>query len=108
MSFNEDYAYGGDLTGAVTASLVGLSWDVTQLISRDAKVRAAKAGAASVDLDIAWQEWQTAEAARTAVYDLASQEAQLELRARSPDNWRRRMFRSFVPRSSSTTRLCWI
>ena len=79
VSFNEDYAYGGDLTGAVTASFVGLSWDVTQLISRDAKVRAAKAGAASVDLDIAWQEWQTAEAARTAVYDLASQEAQLEL-----------------------------
>ena len=79
MNFGEDYPYGGTLVGNVTASAVGLSWDVTQLISRDAKVRAAKAGAASVDLDIAWQEWQTAEAARTAAYDLASQRAQLEL-----------------------------
>ena len=82
ITFGEDYPYGGVLANAVTASQVGLSWDVTQLISRDTKIRAAKAGAASVDLDIAWQEWQTAQAARTAVYDLVSLEAQLNLTRR--------------------------
>jgi len=79
VNFGEDYAYGGAIDGAVTASVVGVSWDVTQLISLDAKVRAGKANAASVDLDIAWQEWQIAQAARTAVYDLFSLQAQLEL-----------------------------
>jgi len=79
ITFGEDYPTGGAITGAVTASQVGLSWDVTQLISRDAKIRAAKAGADSIDLDIAWQEWQIAQAARTAVYDLVSLQAQLNL-----------------------------
>jgi outer membrane protein TolC len=79
VNFGEDYPYGGAIDGAVTASAVGVSWDVTQLISRDAKVRAGKANAASVDLDIAWQEWQIAQAARTAVYDLFSLQAQLDL-----------------------------
>ena len=58
---------------------MGLSWDVTQLITRDAKVRAAQANADSVDLSIAWQEWQIAQAAKTAVYDVVSLEAQLAL-----------------------------
>jgi outer membrane protein, heavy metal efflux system len=79
VNFGENYPYGGAIAGAVTASQVGLSWDVAELISRDAKIRAAQAGAASVDLDVAWQEWQTAQAARTAVYDLASLKAQQEL-----------------------------
>jgi len=79
INFGENYPYGGAIAGAVTASQVGVSWDVAELISRDARVRAAQAGAASVDLDIAWQEWQIAQAARTAVYDLASSQDQLTL-----------------------------
>ncbi|MGD0464669.1 MAG: TolC family protein [Tepidisphaeraceae bacterium] len=79
VTFGEQYPYGGALEGAVTASDVGLSWDVTQLISHDAEVRAAQANAASVDLSIAWQEWQIAQAAKTAVYDLVSLQAQLAL-----------------------------
>ncbi|MGA2442305.1 MAG: hypothetical protein ABSH08_15235, partial [Tepidisphaeraceae bacterium] len=47
VNFGEDYPYGGAIDGTVTASAVGVSWDVTQLISRDAKVRAGKANAAS-------------------------------------------------------------
>jgi outer membrane protein TolC len=74
-----DFPYGGSDEGAVTAHAISLSWDVTQLISHDAKVRAASAQAASVDLDVAWQEWQIAQAARTAVYDVISLQAQLEL-----------------------------
>lgn len=82
LNFGENYAIGGVLANAVTASQVGLSWDLTELLSRDARIRAAKAGAASVDLDIAWQEWQTAQAARAAVFDLASLQAQLDLTKR--------------------------
>lgn len=40
---------------------------------------AATQTAESVDLTIAWQEWQVAEAAKQAVYDLISSEAQLQL-----------------------------
>lgn len=79
VTFGEQYPYGGVIQGAVTASDVGLSWDVTQLISHDAKVRAAQANAASVDLSIAWQEWQIAQAAKAAVYDVISLEAQVAL-----------------------------
>jgi cobalt-zinc-cadmium efflux system outer membrane protein len=79
LSFGEQYPYAGPLQGAVSASNVGLSWDLAQLISRDAKVRASRANAASVDLAIAWQEWQTAQAAKSAVYDVISLEAQLAL-----------------------------
>lgn len=79
VTFGEQYPYAGAIDGAVTASDVGLSWDVTQLISHDAKVRAAQANADSVDLSIAWQEWQIAQAAKTAVYDVVSLEAQLAL-----------------------------
>lgn len=43
---------------------VGLSWNVTPLLSRGARVSAAEEHLASVDLDIAWQEWQVAQAAR--------------------------------------------
>ena len=79
ITFGEQYPYGGAIDGAVTASDIGLSWDVTQLISRDAKVRAAQANAASVDLSIVWQEWQIAQGAKAAVYDVVSLEAQLAL-----------------------------
>lgn len=40
---------------------------------------AAQAGAASVDLSIAWQEWQIAQAAKSAVYDVVSLQAQAAL-----------------------------
>ena len=54
----------------------GLAWDVQQLITRPARLRAARFARAQVRLDIAWQEWQTALAARQAVRDLAAYRAQ--------------------------------
>lgn len=42
----------------------GLSWNVTPLLSRGARVSAAEHNLASVDLEIAWQEWQVAQSAR--------------------------------------------
>ncbi|HSV15548.1 MAG TPA: TolC family protein [Tepidisphaeraceae bacterium] len=77
LSYNYDVVTGGNTEGAVNAWGLGLSWDVTSLISHETKLNAAKAGAAAVNLDIAWQEWQIAEAARTAVYDLLALQGQL-------------------------------
>lgn len=56
---------------------LGLDWDVSALITHDAKVRAARAANASVDLDVAWKEWQVAQAAKTAAYDVVALRAAL-------------------------------
>ena len=55
----------------------GLSWEITSIISRDSKIAAARADAVSVDLDVAWQEWQAAQAAKLHVYHLAFFDQQL-------------------------------
>lgn len=49
---------------AVLGYGVGLSWNVTPLLARGARVSAAEENLTSIDLDIAWQEWQVAQAAR--------------------------------------------
>ena len=70
LDFTLDPVTGGDTAGTTTGYNIGLSWEVTALITHDAKVAAARNQADSVDLDVAWQEWQFAQAARKAVYDL--------------------------------------
>ncbi len=79
FSYNADFVTGGDTTGTFNAYGLGLSWNVTSLLTHDAKIDAARAESASVEMDIAWQEWQVAEAAKTAVYDLVAVQRQLEL-----------------------------
>lgn len=64
---------------------LGLSWDFTALVARPAKVDAAKAQAASVDLDVAWQEWQVAQSAKSAAWKMLSLQAQLAM-ARQADS----------------------
>jgi len=63
--------------GEVNSYTVDAAWDISGLITRGAKRDAAKAQAASVELDVAWQEWQVAEGAKTAVYRVIGLEAQL-------------------------------
>jgi outer membrane protein TolC len=60
-----------------------IEWEVSSLITRAAKLAAARNAADSVDLDIAWQEWQTAQAARLAVYRVVSLQAVLDLARRA-------------------------
>ncbi len=77
LTLNYGWVTGGVTTGAVSPYGFGLSWDITSLITHRAKQNAARAQATSVYLDVAWGEWQTAEAAKTAVYDQVALEAQL-------------------------------
>ncbi|MCX5654421.1 MAG: TolC family protein [Planctomycetota bacterium] len=65
------------MPGEVDGYTMGMAWDVSGLISLGTKIKAAKAQAASVELDIAWQEWQVAQAAKTAVYRCMGLELQL-------------------------------
>ena len=62
-----DSVIGGNTPGTQAGFGYGASWDVRALFSALPKYTAAKAGARSVQLDVAWQEWQAALAAETAV-----------------------------------------
>ena len=55
-----------------TAQGLSLSWEISALLARPAQIEGAKAHARSIDLDIAWQEWQVAQAARLHVLRLAA------------------------------------
>jgi cobalt-zinc-cadmium efflux system outer membrane protein len=78
-TYSLDAPTGGDTTGRVTAYGLGLNWDVTSLIFRVSKIGRAKAHDAAVALDIAWQEWQVAQAAKAAVYQVVSLQNQIAL-----------------------------
>jgi outer membrane protein TolC len=78
LDFTFDPVTGGNTLGAKNAYSVGPSWEVTALITHEAKVAAARAESDSVRLDVAWQEWQFAQAAKKAVYDLISLREQLK------------------------------
>ena len=86
LDFTLDPVTGGDTAGTVTGYNVGISWEVTALITHDAKQAAARAELRSVRLDVAWQEWQVAEAAKKAVYDLVALRAQVA-EAQAVDKW---------------------
>ncbi len=77
FTYNYAWVTGGNTAGAFNPYGLGVNWDVTSLISHDAKVKSATASGAAVNLDIAWQEWQIAEAAKIAVYDLLALQSQL-------------------------------
>ncbi len=77
LSANADLPLGADHADSFTAYGIGADWEVTSLITLDAKKRAAAANSAAIELDIAWKEWQIAETAKLAAYDVLALEAQL-------------------------------
>lgn len=79
LTYSLDVPTGGDTAGRVNAFGLGLNWNVTSLITRASRVREAKAQGEAVDLDIAWREWQVAQGAKAAVYQLSSLRRQIVL-----------------------------
>ncbi len=77
LSGNLDFVTGGTTAGSRTGFGYGLSWDLRALITHGQDVASARAEEMSVRLDVAWEEWQTALAARSAVYDLVALRAQV-------------------------------
>ena len=79
LSYNFEVPTGGDTAGKVNEFGLGLSWNIASLISRSSKVSEAKARKEAVDLDIAWQEWQVAQAAKADVYQVVVLKNQIAL-----------------------------
>ena len=71
FTYSLDIPTGGKTQGTVDAYGLTLDWGIAPLITRGARVDAARAYAASVDLDIAWKEWQVAQSAKQHVYRVA-------------------------------------
>jgi outer membrane protein TolC len=67
----------GALADTTTGAHVGIAWEITALVTRDANVRASEANAQKVDLEIAGQEWQLALEARLVGRRLAASEREL-------------------------------
>ncbi len=72
LAVSQDVPSGDSGAGLVTAHTAQLSLDLTAMLTRGLRRRAAKAQQQSVDLDVAWQEWQVGEAAKLSVYRLSA------------------------------------
>ena len=68
----------------------GLSWNVTPLFSRGARVSAAEENLTSIDLEIAWQEWQVAQAARLHAIAAIYLQRRVAVARELEDTWQRR------------------
>ena len=79
LSYGMDFPTGGETAGTVNAFGTGLDWDIGSIITHQTRVDSAQAHADSVNLEIAWQEWQVAQAAKLHVYRLVIAEKQLAL-----------------------------
>lgn len=77
FAWNSDSPSFGATTGAQHADAESLSWDVSKLSPRNARIQSATSIADSVNLDIAWQEWRVAQEARQAVFDLVAVRRQI-------------------------------
>src|SRR6266446_4589169 len=77
VSYARDFVTGGNTVGTVTAYNFTAAWEFTALIPFLPKQTAARKNFRSVDLDVAWQEWQIAVNARTSVYRVLALDGQL-------------------------------
>jgi outer membrane protein TolC len=77
FSYSLDIPWAGATQGTVKAYGLGLSYNLVSLITRAARMAAARHQVSAVDLDVAWREWQVAQAARLHVYRLALLNRQL-------------------------------
>jgi cobalt-zinc-cadmium efflux system outer membrane protein len=77
VAYARDFVTGGNTAGTTTAYSFSAGWEFSALIPFLPKRTAARKNLGSVDLDIAWQEWQVAANARTAVYRLVALDAQV-------------------------------
>src|SRR5438552_1382916 len=77
VSYERDYVTGGNTAGTRTGYTLSAGWEFTSLIPFLPKQTAARKNFRSVDLDVAWQEWQIAINARTAVYRVLALDAEV-------------------------------
>ncbi|HEY3452751.1 MAG TPA: TolC family protein [Myxococcales bacterium] len=69
----------------------GVTWNVTPLIARGPKVEAAEESSRSVDLEVAWQEWQVAQVARLGTVRAIFLERRIAVARAAEQSWRERL-----------------
>ena len=69
----------GNTTGLVNGWLLGSSYDIIPLITRQARIDAARQGREKVRLDLLWQEWQVIQQSRSLAVRLQLEEQRLTL-----------------------------
>ena len=79
LGYTLDQQYGNADPALINGESLGLSWDISALLAYRDRRNSAKATAAALDLDLAWQEWQAAQAARLSAYRVLSLTARLPL-----------------------------
>jgi cobalt-zinc-cadmium efflux system outer membrane protein len=79
VSYSFDVPSGGITAGTVNAFGFGLGWDLQALFTRQPRIDAGQARLQAISLDIAWQEWQVAQAAKQHVWRLLSLTKQVAL-----------------------------
>src|SRR5437868_15337196 len=77
VSYARDFVTGGSTAGTRDGYSFSAGWEFSALIPFLPKQTAARKNFQSVDLDVAWQEWQIAVNARTAVYRVLGLDAQV-------------------------------
>ncbi len=77
LSASLEAPVGGSAERTVPGWALGLEWDLAAVLSRGARLDAARAHEREVDLDVAWKEWQVAEGARLHLLRLAVAERRL-------------------------------
>ena len=76
VSYARDFVTGGSTAGTRDGYTFSAGWEFSALIPFLPKQTAARKNFQSVDLDVAWQEWQIAVSARMAVYRVVGLDAQ--------------------------------
>jgi outer membrane protein, heavy metal efflux system len=76
VSYARDFVTGGNTAGTTTGYNFSAGWELSSLIPFLPKQTAARKNFRSVDLDVAWQEWQVAVNASTGLYRVVALEAQ--------------------------------
>jgi outer membrane protein TolC len=79
LGYSVDRPHGVYDPPAVAGKSLGLSWDLTSLLTHRDAVAAARAQSKSLNLSIAWAEWQTAQDARLRAFRILSLEERLPL-----------------------------
>jgi len=70
LSLSLEKPVGGRTGDKMTGFGAGIDWKISPLITRNANINSALLNKHSIDLEIAWKEWQVAEAAKLQVYRL--------------------------------------
>ena len=74
LSVSQDVPTASSGQGLVTARNTQISLDLTAILTRGLRRRAARSQQRAVDLEVAWAEWQVAEAAKLSVHRIRSLE----------------------------------